>query len=124
VNALIAAIDGSFPLALGGVAIQPGAPGGTRDPHYYTLPDGTHPDTLVQGILANAIIAAANGAYATGLTPLGDAEILANAGLSPDSGWDGIDFDASVFVLAPEPGAAALIALGFASLMVAARLRR
>jgi hypothetical protein len=122
VAALIAAGDGSLPLSLGGVPILPGPPGGARDPVRFFLPDGTHPDTLVQGILANAVIAAANQAYGAGLTPLGDAEILANAGLLPDDGWDGIDFDASAFVLVPEPGGLALLGAGLAAL--GARRRR
>ncbi len=121
VRALIAAGDGSLALSLGGIAIQPGAPGGPRDPTRFFLPDGTHPDTLVQGILANAVIAAANAAYGTGLTPLGDDEILANAGLSPDDGWDGIHFDASAFVLVPEPGTVALLGTGLAALALGHR---
>jgi hypothetical protein len=122
VHALLAAGDGSLPLALGGIAIQAGAPGGTRDPTSFFLPDGAHADTLVQGIFANAIIAAANAAYGTDLTPLGDAEILANAGLVPANGWDGFDFDASVFVV-PEPPAALLVFATLALLGLHARRR-
>lgn len=122
VTALLAAGDGSLPLSLGGVAIQPGPPGGTRDPTRFFLPDGTHPDTLVQGILANAVIAAANQAYGAGLTPLGDDEILANAGLSPDPSWDGTHFDAGFLVLVPEPSTLALLGGGLA--LLAGRRRR
>ena len=53
--------------------------------------------------------------------PFGDDEILANAGLEPDPGWDGTHFDASVFVLVPEPGTLALVAIGLAALAGARR---
>jgi len=86
----------------------------TRDPNYFYLPDGTHPDTLVQGIIANAFLAAANLAYGTNLTPLTNTEILANAGLTPDGSWDGVNYDASPFAFAPvpEPTTAVLLGLG------------
>jgi hypothetical protein len=123
VHALLAAGDGSLPLSLGGVPIQPGAPGGARDATFFFLPDGTHPDTLVQGIFANAVIEAANAGYALGLTPLGDDEILANAGLAPEAGWNGISFDASAFVLVPEPSGALLVLAGLCA-GAASRRRR
>jgi hypothetical protein len=116
VHALFGAGDGSLALSLGGVVIQPGAPA-SRDATRFFLPDGTHPETLVQGIFANAIVEAANARYGAGLTLLSDAEILANAGLSPAGGWAGPDFDATPFVaLVPEPGSGVLLTAGLLGL--------
>jgi lysophospholipase L1-like esterase len=76
------------------------------------LADGTHPSTLMQGLLANAFIAAVNGAYGTDFTPLSGAEILAHAGISPPSPL-GLTFDPSIFVIlpvvVPEPRSAVLL---------------
>ena len=58
-----------------------------KDTAAHTLPysgfvdDGGHPHTALQGIFANAMIAALNRGYHAGLEPLGEQEILANAGL-------------------------------------------
>lgn len=124
VHALLAAGDGSWALSIGGVTIAAGAPLGARDASYFFLPDGTHPDTLVQGIFANAVIDAANRAYGSGLTPLSDLEVLANAALAAAPGWSGPDFDAGAFVLVPEPGTGLLAGAGLLAFAWRRRKRR
>jgi lysophospholipase L1-like esterase len=94
----------STPVLVGGVPVTE---------ENFFLADGTHPSTLMQGLLANAFIAAANGAYGTDFTPLSGAEILAHAGISPPSPL-GPTFDPSIFVIlpstdVPEPASAVLL---------------
>ena len=97
-------------LGVGGLSLLPGAPPtGTRDPRHWFLPDGIHPDTIASGLVANAMIAALNGAYGASLTPFTDAEILGFAGLVPDAGWDGVSVDVSPYVTLPEPAAGCLL---------------
>jgi hypothetical protein len=72
----------------------------------FFLGDGVHPSTLVQGLVGNAFIAAANDVYRTNFTPLSGEEILANAGISGPQGG-GETFDAHSLVMLPaviEPG--------------------
>ncbi|MEM7307493.1 MAG: SGNH/GDSL hydrolase family protein [Planctomycetota bacterium] len=74
------------PLVVGGVTILPGG-GATDDPQYFYLPDEFHYGTVFSGLIANAVLCAANTAYCTNLTPLSDAELLDVAGLQ-DPGLD------------------------------------
>jgi hypothetical protein len=72
----------------------------------FFLDDGLHPSTLIQGLVGNAFIAAANEVYQTSFTPLSGDEILANAGLGGPQGG-GETFDAHSLVIFPaavEPG--------------------
>ena len=112
-----------FPdLSVGGLGLLEGLPdAGTRDPRYWFLPDGIHPDTIASGLVANAMLTALNGAYEAGLTPFDDAEILGFAGLTPDASWDGVSVDVSEYVTLPEPDAPRL-AVGVA--IAAGWLRR
>jgi lysophospholipase L1-like esterase len=66
----------------------------------FFLGDGVHPSTLIQGLFANAFIAAANEVYGTNFTPLSAAEILMNAGISPPDPL-GATFDANSIVILP-----------------------
>ena len=51
------------------------------DGRYAILPDGAHPGTILQGLVANAFIEACKRSYGTNFTPLSDQEILASAGI-------------------------------------------
>ncbi|MBZ0114096.1 MAG: hypothetical protein K8J08_16650 [Thermoanaerobaculia bacterium] len=51
-----------------------------EDPTAAFVHDGIHPNTVLQGIWANAVAAALNLGYATGIAPLSEEEILAAAG--------------------------------------------
>jgi hypothetical protein len=55
---------------------------------------------LVQGLFANALIAAANGAFGTNFTPLSGLEILKETEISPPDPL-GDTFDASALVILP-----------------------
>ncbi len=71
----------STPSNVGGVSIfKTVAP--TPDARYAVLPDGFHPGTIWQGLLANAFLEACNRTYKTSFTPLSDREILTAAGLA------------------------------------------
>ncbi len=76
-------------LLLGNTAINLKA----KDTAAHSLPysgfvdDGGHPHTALQGIFANAMIAALNRGYHAGLSALSEQEILTNAGL-PYGGTD------------------------------------
>jgi hypothetical protein len=55
----------------------------SNDPHSFFLPDGIHPGTVAQGLLANAFLHAINLAYGAGLRLRSDQEILQGAGITP-----------------------------------------
>lgn len=58
---------------------------------YGSAEDGLHPNTLIQGLIANQIIAALNDNYGYGIAELSDQEILSVAGVSavpvPAAAW-------------------------------------
>src|SRR5262249_17832104 len=73
-------------LMVGGVAIQIFSSG--DEPHHGLLADNIHGGTVLEGLIANYIIEAFNRVSQTGITPLSEAEILANAGLTASSGMN------------------------------------
>jgi hypothetical protein len=80
------------PILVGGIDV--------RSLARFYLADGGHPSTLVQGLFANALIAAANGAFGTNFTPLSGLEILKETEISPPDPL-GDTFDASALVILP-----------------------
>src|SRR3954447_1490005 len=87
-------------------------------------PDGFHPSTLGQALLANTILDALRLGYRadTQALRLTDQEILNEAGL-PFTG--GPDFNTAAFVkVQPTPEPSALALLGLGALGLATRLRR
>ncbi|HEY2837899.1 MAG TPA: hypothetical protein VGJ26_02035, partial [Pirellulales bacterium] len=109
---------GASPLTIGDVSvILSSAP--SDDQHYFTLPDKIHPGTLWQGLLANAIIDAANVGYGANLTPFSDQELLAHAGIAdPHGGALTSYFPVSPYVeTVPEPSSIALAVCGACALV-------
>jgi hypothetical protein len=90
--ALVNLYYSSTPVLVGGI--------NTKSPGRFFLGDGLHPSTLIQGLVANAFIAAANDAFGTDFTPLSAAEILMNAGISPPNPL-GDTFDVTTLVKLP-----------------------
>jgi hypothetical protein len=87
------------PSFVGGVSIiKEAAP--NPDGRYAILPDGAHPGTVLQSLLANAFIEACNLTYATNFTPLSDQEILGAAGIKYAAG-DKTFFDITPYVIVP-----------------------
>ncbi|HVU86288.1 MAG TPA: SGNH/GDSL hydrolase family protein [Pirellulales bacterium] len=104
---------------VGGVTMtDTGGTGGTNE----FLSDGFHPGTVIQGLMANAILMADNLAYHDPVTYLTDQYILTQAGVSHTNTTS--YFDVSPYVIAPEPSACALLGLGLASLIAAAHRSR
>jgi hypothetical protein len=91
-NALVNLYHSSTPVLVGGID--------TKLSGRFFLADRGHPSTLIQGLFANAFIAAANEAFGTNFTPLSAAEILMNAGISPPDPL-GETFDATTLVTLP-----------------------
>ncbi len=107
---LLAAPD---PLVVGDVTLLNGtAPSDNQ--LYETLPDGIHPGTVWQGLLANAVIRAANVGYDAGLTRISDQEILAVAGITdPNGGAVTSYFAVEEFVTPmPTPSTFVLLTIG------------
>ncbi len=84
-------------LVVGGTTILPGGPPAGDDPQYFYLPDELHYGTVFNGLIANAIVCAANARYCANVAPLSDAEILQIAGLG-DPGTTSY-FDVEPFVV-------------------------
>ena len=90
------------------------------------LSDGFHPGTVVQGMLANAVLQADAVAYHDTVSPISDQTILTRAGLTP-KGASPTFFNASPYVIytpLPEPSALALAALCAVGYGVMSRTRR
>ena len=49
---------------------------GPTHKNHFIADDGLHPNTIIQALMANQIIAALNGAYQLNIAPLSDSEIL------------------------------------------------
>ncbi|HEY2838890.1 MAG TPA: GDSL-type esterase/lipase family protein [Pirellulales bacterium] len=108
------------PLTVGGVKLIES--GGTSGKDEY-LSDGFHPGTVVQGLMANGMLMAANLAYHDPVTYLSDQYILGKAGVSHNNTTS--FFDVSPYVIVPEPSSATLAALGvIASLWIGRRSAR
>jgi hypothetical protein len=90
--ALVNLYYSSTPVLVGGINTKSGG--------RFFLGDGVHPSTLIQGLVANAFIAAANEAFGTDFTPLSAAEILMNSGISPPNPL-GETFDVTTLVSLP-----------------------
>jgi phospholipase/lecithinase/hemolysin len=94
-------------LTVGGVIMTD--VGGTSGKDEF-LSDGFHPGTVVQGLMANAILMADNLAYHDPVTYLTDQYFLTEAGVSHSNTTS--FFNVSPFVIAPEPSTLALASLG------------
>ncbi len=85
INELLMATVGGHPefdevFQVGGVDIFPG--GAFANQNFFRSQDGIHPNTVFEGLLANAVITAFNEGYDTGLPLLSQQEIVEQAGLS------------------------------------------
>jgi hypothetical protein len=98
------------PLTVGGVnMIESGGTSGKDE----FLSDGFHPGTVVQGLMANAVLMADHLAYHDPVTYLTDQYILSEAAVSHSNTTS--FFDVSPYVIAPEPSSLVLAALGAAA---------
>jgi len=100
---------GPEPALVGGVPIIKEAPL-SPDARYAILPDGAHPGTVVQGLMANAFVEACNRSYGAKFTPLSDQEILVAAGVEYTAEEETF-FDIAPFVTIPsvQPGAGSIL---------------
>ena len=106
-------------LTVGGVKMTD-AGGDTGNFEY--LSDGFHPSTVIQGLMANAILMADNLAYNDPVTYMTDQYILTEAGVSHKNTTS--YFDVSPYVIAPEPSSLALALAGILGLSLAAPRKR
>jgi len=98
------------PLTVGGVKmVESGGDLGKDE----FLSDGFHPGTVVQGLMANAVLMADHLAYHDPVTYLTDQYILTEAAVSHSNSTS--FFDVSPYVIAPEPSSLVLAALGAAA---------
>jgi hypothetical protein len=74
------AVESSPTLTIGDQTINTTTTGSA--PENLFLPDGEHPGTVEQGLMANTFINAINKKFGTTFADLTDAQILATAGLS------------------------------------------
>ena len=106
-------------LTVGGVKMTDA--GGTSGKDEF-LSDGFHPGTVVQGLMANAILMADNIGYHDPVTYLTDQYMLTEAGVTHSNTTS--YFNVSPYVIAPEPSTLALADFGtMAALAMACRRR-
>ena len=113
-------------ITVGGVAISLVNTG--SDPHDFFL-DGLHPGIVGNALIANMWMEGLNVAYSTNLSLFSDQQILNLAGLG--GSYTGETFSTAInmanyidFVPAPEPASWALLAAGFATLLMGTVVRR
>ncbi|HEY2841429.1 MAG TPA: SGNH/GDSL hydrolase family protein [Pirellulales bacterium] len=76
-------------------------------------PDAFHPGPALQGLIADAVINAANRAYGAGLAPISEEQIVANLGGTPlIAGPTYYNLDHLVLLPVPEPSTMVLAVLG------------
>lgn len=92
-------------IIVGGAAINYGA---ATSPTTMFVDDGIHPHSVLQGLIANLVIEAANRAYGAGLAPFTDQELLTNAGIVPPIGGPTYFPMAPYVLFEPVPGDATL----------------
>jgi lysophospholipase L1-like esterase len=112
-----------FPPTVAGVTLLPaGGQGGQN----MFLSDGFHPGTVINGLLANAILLANHVAYNDPVTYVSDQTIVTRAGLTP-SGPSPTFYNVAPFVIfnpVPEPSSIALAGIAVGISLVAAWRRR
>lgn len=86
------------------------------------LSDSFHPGTVVQGIIANAVLQADHVAYGDSVTSIPDQQIAKWAGLTPNKLNTFFNVNPYVIYTVPEPSTLILAALGGLALL--ARRRR
>ena len=96
--------------------------GGTSGKDLF-LSDGFHPGTVVQGVIANAVLQADHVAYGDSVTPISEQQIAKWAGLTPNKSTTFINVSPYVIYTAPEPSSWALAALGAIGFSLAVRRR-
>jgi phospholipase/lecithinase/hemolysin len=94
------------PVVVGGVSLDLTHLASPTNPTYF-FADAQHPGTVVQGLIANMFIAAADNTYGADIAPLSDQEILRYAGLTPPTPGPTY-FDVSRLVIYPTPALTSL----------------
>ncbi len=104
-------------IEIGGVTIQLNASTSSNPSTAGFVSDGIHPNTTLQGVLANLFIQALDTGYGAGVPLFSEAQILAHDGLTY-GGTDTLNLPYSAFVISyvPEPSTWVLAILGVASL--------
>jgi lysophospholipase L1-like esterase len=97
--------------------------GGTGGNDLY-LSDGFHPGTVMQGIIANAVLQADHVAYGDSVTPISEQQSATWAGLTPNKSTTFFNVSPYVFYTAPEPTTLVLAGFGAIGVVVAARCKR
>jgi lysophospholipase L1-like esterase len=97
--------------SLGGVTMLNA--GGTSGNDLY-LSDGFHPGTVMQGIIANAVLQADHVAYGDSVTPISEQQSATWAGLTPNKSTTFFNVNPYVIYTVPEPPT--LVLSGFAAI--------